>query len=276
MTAMLTRALADLLACTYLDAAPTVAENDARRSLALDARVEMDALRAREAALTAEVERLRVEVEVERVGNVWRKMAGDAKTDTERDRRLEAGEEDRIRAAIQAGVLPRKQRPFHIPHPDDLMRDFTLAVDTGMRLRERYTLEVQQIKMHQRTIYLDKTKNGDSRNVPMSSHAMAAMEAQIRGKEPDDRVFPWWNGDGSKMGRKLASNFMSKLYAQVFETAGCPDLTEHDLRHEATSRLFERTNLAGEAIMKITGHKSHKMLMRYLKLRGSDLAQQLW
>ena len=42
------------------------------------------AARAREAALTAEVERLRVEVEVERVGNVWRKMAGDA-TDLAQD-----------------------------------------------------------------------------------------------------------------------------------------------------------------------------------------------
>ena len=40
--------------------------------------------RAREAALTAEVERLRAEVEVERVGNVWRKMAGDA-TDLAQD-----------------------------------------------------------------------------------------------------------------------------------------------------------------------------------------------
>ena len=42
------------------------------------------AARAREAALTAEVERLRAEVEVERVGNVWRKMAGDA-TDLAQD-----------------------------------------------------------------------------------------------------------------------------------------------------------------------------------------------
>ena len=42
------------------------------------------ARRAREAALTAEVERLRAEVEVERVGNVWRKMAGDA-TDLAQD-----------------------------------------------------------------------------------------------------------------------------------------------------------------------------------------------
>lgn len=204
------------------------------------------------------------------------KLAGGSKADTERDRRLEEGEEARIRGVIAVGVLPRKQRPFQIPHPNDLARDFTMALETAMRLRERYTLEVQQVKLHQRTIYLDKTKNGDSRNVPLSSVALSVMGEQINGKSPTDLVFPWWNGDASPNGLKMASNYLSKLYAQIFETAGCPDLTEHDLRHEATSRFFERTTLAGEAIMKITGHKSHKMLMRYLKLRGSDLAQQLW
>lgn len=204
------------------------------------------------------------------------KFAGEAKEDIERDRRLEPGEEDRIREVICNGILPRKQRPFHIPHKEDLERDFTLALETAMRLRERYTLEVSQVKLHQRTIYLDKTKNGDSRNVPLSSVAVAVLKEQIEGKKSTDRVFPWWNGDISEKGLKLASNFLSKLYAQVFETAGCGDLTEHDLRHEGTSRFFEKTTLAGEAIMKITGHRSHTMLMRYLKLRGSDLASQLW
>lgn len=203
-------------------------------------------------------------------------LAGVRKTDKERDRRLEAGEEEAIRKVIQNGSLPRKQRPYAIPHADDLLRDFTLAIETAMRLRERYTLEVSQVKLHQRTIYLDKTKNGDSRNVPLSSVAVAVLKEQIAGKQPTDWVFPWWNGDTSEKGLKLASNFLSKLYAQIFETAGCPDLTEHDLRHEATSRFFEKTTLPGEAVMKITGHKSHKMLMRYLKLRGSDLASQLW
>lgn len=61
-----------------------------------------------------------------------------------------------------------------------------------------------------------------------------------------------------------------------FEAAGCGDLHFHDLRHEATSRLFERTNLSGEAIMKITGHRSHAMVMRYLSLRASELAASLW
>jgi hypothetical protein len=28
--------------------------------------------------------------------------------------------------------------------------------------------------------------------------------------------------------------------------------------------------------MKITGHRTHKMVMRYLRLRGSALAAHLW
>lgn len=204
------------------------------------------------------------------------KLAGVEREDIERDRRLEGDEEKRIRAVIAGGVIPRKLRPRPIPFPADLARDFTLAIETAMRLRERYTLEVAQVKLHQRTIYLDKTKNGDSRNVPLSSVAMAVLQAQIEGKQPSDRVFPWWDGDRSERGLKLASNFLSKLYAQVFATAGCPDLTEHDLRHEGTSRFFEKTRLRGEEIMRITGHRSHKMLMRYTQLRGSDLADKLW
>lgn len=204
------------------------------------------------------------------------KFAGEAKKDQERDRRLEPGEEAATLAVIRNGVLPRKLRPYTIPHPTDLERDFVLALETAMRLRERYTLEVQQVRLHHRTIYLDRTKNGDSRNVPLSSVAVAMLTEQIKDKHPSDRVFPWWDGDNSTKALKHTSNFLSKLYAQIFEVAGCGDLREHDLRHEATSRFFERTQLPGEAVMKITGHKSHAMLMRYLSLRGSDLAQHLW
>jgi len=62
----------------------------------------------------------------------------------------------------------------------------------------------------------------------------------------------------------------------VAEAAGCEDLGFHDLRHEATSRFFERTSLSGEEIMKITGHKDHRMVMRYFNLRASTLVGRLW
>lgn len=203
-------------------------------------------------------------------------LAGVARKDIERDRRLEDGEEARIRKVIAAGVLPRKQRPRPIEDPSSFLADFDLALETGMRLRERYTIEMSQVRIPLRTIHLDKTKNGDSREVPLSSVAIRVVREQMERREGETYLFPWYKGDDSHYGLKLMSNYLSKFYADIFEAAGCLDLREHDLRHEATSRFFERTTLPAEAIMKITGHRTHKMIMRYLRLRGSALAAQLW
>lgn len=90
------------------------------------------------------------------------------------------------------------------------------------------------------------------------------------------RLFPWWDGSDNARALAAVSDYLSKLFKGIFEAAGCQGLGFHDLRHEATSRLFERTTLAEAQIMKITGHKTHRMMMRYANLRGSDLADRLW
>jgi integrase len=48
----------------------------------------------------------------------------------------------------------------------------------------------------------------------------------------------------------------------------------HDLRHEATSRLFEKGFNPME-VSTITGHKTLQMLKRYTHLRAEDLAKRL-
>jgi integrase len=48
----------------------------------------------------------------------------------------------------------------------------------------------------------------------------------------------------------------------------------HDLRHEATSRLFEK-GLNPVEVATITGHKDTRMLMRYTHLRAEDLVGRL-
>jgi len=48
----------------------------------------------------------------------------------------------------------------------------------------------------------------------------------------------------------------------------------HDLRHEATSRLFEKGLNVMEAVA-ITGHKIFDMLKRYTHLRTEDLAKKI-
>ena len=203
-------------------------------------------------------------------------LAEGKREDVERDRRFVGDEEARIRAVITAGVLPRKQRPRIIKHADAVLADFELAIETGMRMRERYTLSLDQVDLRGRQILLDKAKNGDRREVPLSSVALRVLGEQVDRRRGETWLWPWFNGDFRPHALRVHSNWQSKLYADIFEAAGCPDLREHDLRHEATSRFFERTSLQAEAIMKITGHKTHKMIMRYLRLRGSALAAHLW
>lgn len=207
--------------------------------------------------------------------------AGVKRTDIERDRRLEHGEYERILAVIEGGVLARKQRPLKLEYPLAHRALFILAVESAMRMSEMYTLSVDQVDLARKTVFLDKTKNGDKRQVPLSSVALALLteyleEREVPEKHPQDLVFPWWNGDRSDSVRADLSSYLSKRYIDIFRQAGCEGLKFHDLRHEATSRLFEKTTLSESQIMKITGHKSHRMMMRYANLRGSDLAAALW
>lgn len=208
-------------------------------------------------------------------------IAGVRREDVERDRRLEPGEYGKILAVIDSGVLARKQRPLAIEYPLAHRTLFVLAVESAMRLREMYTLSLRQVDLGKRTIFLDKTKNGSKRQVPLSSVAMTALKDYLAAREipdnhPDDMLFPWWNGQHDQATLVDLSDYLSKRFKGIFEQAGAAGLKFHDCRHEAVSRLFERTTLSETAIMLISGHKSHRMLLRYSNLRGSTLADSLW
>jgi integrase len=68
---------------------------------------------------------------------------------------------------------------------------------------------------------------------------------------------------------------VTHAFGKACQRAGIANLHFHDLRHEATSRLFERTDLRGIEIASITGHKTMEMLKRYAHLRASQLAARL-
>lgn len=209
------------------------------------------------------------------------------RSDAERDRRLEPAEEVEVRRVLNREVMPGKQRAFTLQYQAAFELLFDLALETAMRMREMYSLTLDQVDIGHRTVFLDKTKNGSKRQVPLSSVALARIaeykiivEKGERGMEgftfDAGLLFPWWDGVmGSRVFPSLTAK-LSEMYGRIFREAGCADVRFHDLRHEATSRFFERTKLADFEIMKITGHSSTRMLARYGNLRGSKLADKLW
>lgn len=204
-----------------------------------------------------------------------RKGGGQVKVSTERDRRLLPGEEKKIRAVLGGQKPKGRQRPLELLEKSALQALFDLALESAMRMAEMYTLDVGQVDFKKRTVFLERTKNGSKRQVPMSSVAVKVLREFI-GKRRSGLVFPWWNGVRDEKELKRCTSQLSRQYSRIFEAAGCEDLRFHDLRHEATARLYERTELTDLQIAKITGHKDIRSLARYANLRGSDLAARLW
>jgi integrase len=212
--------------------------------------------------------------------SAYSRADGVKREDESRDRRLAPDEERKIRLVLAGDrdymKLVGRERTISDKNRTDFVVLFDLALETAMRLREMYTLRVAQVDLSKRTVFLDKTKNGDKRQVPLSSVAMTVLSDFLatRDANPDALIFHLWNGEDQTL--RDTTRRISVKFARIFELAGCPDLRFHDLRHEATSRLFERTTLTDLQISKITGHKSMSMLSRYANLRGSDLAERLW
>ncbi len=104
------------------------------------------------------------------------------------------------------------------------------------------------------------SKTGDPRRVPLSSRALAVLDALPR------RL------DGKVWGMRADS--ITQAFDRACRRAAIDDLRFHDLRHEATSRLFEKGFNPME-VSAITGHKTLQMLKRYTHLRAEDLAKRL-
>ena len=109
--------------------------------------------------------------------------------------------------------------------------------------------------------HLPDTKNGEARSVPLSSTAIQTLRALPRSLH--GQVFPG-----------LTTEAVKRAFARAVRRAGIEDLRFHDLRHEATSRLFER-GLNIMEVASITGHKDLRMLRRYTHLKAEDLARKL-
>ena len=79
---------------------------------------------------------------------------------------------------------------------------------------------------------------------------------------------------GHDLDEAKATEAIKRAFMRACDRAGLVDFHFHDLRHEATSRLFEK-GLNPMEVASITGHKTLQMLKRYTHLNAGDLASKL-
>ena len=170
-----------------------------------------------------------------------------------RDRRLNGDEEKRLREAIEEA-----RNPY-------LLQVVELAIETATRQSEIVYLEWKHIQLDKRVAHLPKTKNDEARDVALSTKAVRVLKAL--GPTQEKRRGRVFSG--------LTSEAIKQAFSRSCDRAEILDFRFHDLRHEATSRLFEDKGLDIMEVASITGHKTLQMLKRYTHLRAENLAKKL-
>lgn len=181
-----------------------------------------------------------------------------------RDRRL-VGEEERwlLKSASESSLL--------------LESIIIVALGTAMRLGELLKLSWDEIDLERRVAVISDTKNGDVRRVPLSTVVVRTLRALPRSIETNRVFWCWKASDSIQATWRRAITRVQESYLDNCRTNGHDTNSQillnfrfHDLRHEATSRLFEMGFNPME-VATITGHK----LKRYTHLRAEDLAKRM-
>lgn len=135
-----------------------------------------------------------------------------------------------------------------------VIRAMEFAVETGMRAGEIVSLEKSDIKGA--VAVLAMTKNGESREVPLSAKAL-----KIISESTDSPLF----GFNSKT--------LDIHWRNLKKIAGVDGLTFHDLRHTAATRLSKKLNLL--QLCKMFGWRDPKHALIYYNETAEDIAKKL-
>lgn len=141
------------------------------------------------------------------------------------------------------------------------------AIETSLRrgevasvTRARTNFRARWIEV-QRENMLHGDLKGGTRRVALSSRAIQILKSL----KPKDEHTPWF---------EVTARTLSAAVLRARRKLGLQDLRLHDLRHEATSSLFEK-GLNAIEVSSMTGHKTLTTLKRYTHPNPTDIAKRL-
>jgi integrase len=186
---------------------------------------------------------------------------GKAKVNPARLVRLHRENNSRVRfityleEEVIRGII-RERCPIHEP-------ELTLALETGMRRGELYSLDWDRVDLERRQLLLLKTKNGTARVVILTAAAVSAVEELKKRRNPDSpKVCLTRYGEPMVSPRAWFELVMEEA---AKKNPSLQDVTWHIFRHTYISRLV----MAGvdlRTVQELAGHKDIKMTVRYAHL----------
>lgn len=190
----------------------------------------------------------------------------------ERKRVLSADEEVSLRSAI---ATRRYAQSWELL--------IGLAIETSARESELALMELSEINFQSKvwTIPKEHTKMKYEREVPLSTKATAIVIKlrdllELHNIEITESMEP-----STPIERRLFYKFKSPSavctgFAKLIKATGVKDFHFHDLRHTAITRLtLNNRELEVHEIMRLAGHKTMEMFIRYSNYRAEDLVKRM-
>ncbi|MEN2985988.1 MAG: site-specific integrase [Thermodesulfovibrionaceae bacterium] len=133
------------------------------------------------------------------------------------------------------------------------------ALNTGMRKGEILNLKWDNVDLRTGFIYLDKTKNGYRREIPMNE-SLKALFRQLHSQRRLDTDYVFVNPQTGKRYTEFKRSFATAL-----RKAQIRDFRFHDLRHTFASQLVMH-GVDLKTVQELLGHRTLAMTLRYAHL----------
>ncbi|MCK9622163.1 MAG: site-specific integrase [Methylobacter sp.] len=141
--------------------------------------------------------------------------------------------------------------------PETAKAVFLFAIETAMRRGEILGLEWRDVNLERRFLTLQTTKNGDKRQVPLSSRACEILRGRIGESRPFD----------------IAVECLRPQLAKGFKAAGIEGMRLHDARHTACTFMAQKVDVL--TLARILGHRDLRSLSIYYNKPASEIADLL-
>lgn len=183
--------------------------------------------------------------------NVWHTVTMPSKAKSRNQRITVEEQEVLIKTLDWDGVsTPEKSKHY-------VAWAFLFAIETAMRQGE--ILGMRRKDIRDGFIHLPMTKNGESRNVPLSKEAKRLLTVL---PPQNDKLVP------------IDKQICCATWVRAKKRVNLPHINFHDSRHEAITRMVRERKLPVEILAKITGHKTIGILINtYYNPDAQDLVE---
>jgi integrase len=160
----------------------------------------------------------------------------------------------------------------------------TVLLRTAMRRSELVQLKCKDVDMARSVATLHDSKNGEGREVPLCPIALAAIGrlSAAAAARRHEGVLPIEDPEAVSFAFRRAVVRARARYEEDCVATGLPcdpnfmmGIRLHDLRHHSISEWARTGTLSLFDLLKVSGHKSPRMLARYVNLSSEQVAAKM-